>query len=117
MVLLHLWAWERFPALAPHEPHFIGPQVNIFRDLPTLGYRWTCIDVHYHPRYDTLKKYRLVLDSLKEDQIKWRPYDEDHLSGNVQTVFFVNLAWTNQPRKPCGHRVPTYLDFSMEDIS
>ncbi|KAF7807039.1 serine/threonine-protein phosphatase 7 long form-like protein [Senna tora] len=83
MVLLHLWAWERFPALAPHEPHFVDPQVNIFRDLPPLGYRWTCIDVHYHPRYDTLKKYRLLLDSLKEDQIKWRPYDEDHVSQQI----------------------------------
>ncbi|KAF7838922.1 serine/threonine-protein phosphatase 7 long form-like protein [Senna tora] len=93
MVLLHLWAWDRFPGLAPHETHFINPQLNIFGDLPPLGYRWTCIDVHYHQRYDTLKKYRLLLDSLKEDQIKWRPYDEDH------TVFYVNLAWTNPSQK------------------
>ncbi|KAF7806810.1 serine/threonine-protein phosphatase 7 long form-like protein [Senna tora] len=38
MVLLHLWAWERFPALAPHQPHFVDPQVHIFGDLPPLGY-------------------------------------------------------------------------------
>ncbi|KAF7821946.1 serine/threonine-protein phosphatase 7 long form-like protein [Senna tora] len=69
MVLLHLWAWDRFPGLAPHQPHFIDPQLNVFGDLPPLGYRWTCIDVHYHQRYDTLKKYRLLLDSLKEDQV------------------------------------------------
>ncbi|KAF7844642.1 serine/threonine-protein phosphatase 7 long form-like protein [Senna tora] len=83
MVLLHLWAWDRFPGLAPHQPHFIDPQLNVFGDLPPLGYRWTCIDVHYHQRYDTLKKYRLLLDSLKEDQIKWRPYDEDHVSQQI----------------------------------
>ncbi|KAF7802671.1 uncharacterized protein G2W53_041782 [Senna tora] len=45
--------------------------------------KWTCIDVHYHQRYDTLKKYKLLLDSLKEDQIKWRPYDEDHVSQQI----------------------------------
>ncbi|KAF7821755.1 serine/threonine-protein phosphatase 7 long form-like protein [Senna tora] len=72
-----------FPALAPHESHFVDPQVHIFGDLPPLGYWWTCIDVHYHQRYDTLKKYRLLLDSLKEDQIKWRPYDEDHVSQQI----------------------------------
>ncbi|KAF7828664.1 serine/threonine-protein phosphatase 7 long form-like protein [Senna tora] len=65
------------------QPHFINPQLNVFGDLPPLGYRWTCIDVHYHQRYDTLKKYRLLLDSLKEDQIKWRPYDEDHVSQQI----------------------------------
>ncbi|KAF7839079.1 uncharacterized protein G2W53_007561 [Senna tora] len=83
MVLLHLWAWDRFPRLARHEPHFIDPQLNIFGDSPPLGYRWACIDVHYHQRYDTLKKYRLPLDSLKEDQIKWCAYDEDHVSQQI----------------------------------
>ncbi|KAF7814543.1 serine/threonine-protein phosphatase 7 long form-like protein [Senna tora] len=126
MVLLHLWAWDRFPRLAPHEPHFIDPRLNVFGDSPPLGYRWTCIDVHYHQRYDTLKKYRLLLDSLKEDQIKWCPYDEDHVSQQIphycidnrhiwranvplicfhivewqfRTVFYVNLAWTNPSQK------------------
>ncbi|KAF7843762.1 serine/threonine-protein phosphatase 7 long form-like protein [Senna tora] len=52
MVLLHLWAWERFPALAPHEPHFIDPQVDVYRrTLPP--------------------------------KIKWRPYDEDHVSQQI----------------------------------
>ncbi|KAF7824615.1 serine/threonine-protein phosphatase 7 long form-like protein [Senna tora] len=39
IVLFHLWARDRFPALAPHEPNFIDPQNNIFGDPPLLCYR------------------------------------------------------------------------------
>ncbi|KAF7827402.1 serine/threonine-protein phosphatase 7 long form-like protein [Senna tora] len=105
---------------------------------------WTCIDIHYHQRYDTLKKYRLLLNSLKEDQIKWRPYDEDHVSqqiphycidnrhiwrANVPLICFHIVDWQYSdrvlrqfgmdqpiPENPCGHRLPTHLKIDMEHI-
>ena len=99
MVLLHLWAWDRFTELAPQRPEFIDPQDDVFGLPPPLGYRyvqyfvscilyfltniglhifnlfifhfirWTCIGGRLHPKYDNLRKYRLLLDRLKENEV------------------------------------------------
>ena len=40
MVLLHLWAWDRFTELAPQRSEFIDPQDDVFGLPPPLGYRY-----------------------------------------------------------------------------
>ncbi|KAF7844443.1 serine/threonine-protein phosphatase 7 long form-like protein [Senna tora] len=97
MVLLHLWAWDRFPVLAPRSPDFIDPRDDIFGLPPPLGYRWTCIGGRLNPRYDSLMKYRLILDCLTGNT----PYcinNEDIWRANIPLICFHIIEWQHYDR-------------------
>nr|KYP41967.1 Serine/threonine protein phosphatase 7 long form isogeny [Cajanus cajan] len=70
-ILLQLWAWYRFPFIAP--PH---PPLSTFH-VP-LGARWNY--ALHKPREETkekIVKYREYFDRLKrEDEFVWQPYLE-----------------------------------------
>ena len=40
LTLLHMWAWDRFPMLAPAMPPYPDPQLHIYPILPPLGFRY-----------------------------------------------------------------------------
>ncbi|XP_020203282.1 serine/threonine-protein phosphatase 7 long form homolog [Cajanus cajan] len=69
-ILVQLWAWYRFPFLAP--PH---PPLSTFH-VP-LGERWNY--ALYKPREETkdkIVKYRKYFDRLKREDFLWQPYLE-----------------------------------------
>ena len=39
LTLLHLWAWDRFPKLAPQMPAAADPHLNMYPLMPPLGFR------------------------------------------------------------------------------
>ena len=45
-ILLHLWAWDRFPMLAPSRPPMPDLHADIFQLSPPLGYRYHMINVY-----------------------------------------------------------------------
>ncbi|XP_028787985.1 serine/threonine-protein phosphatase 7 long form homolog [Neltuma alba] len=73
--LLHLWAWDRFPTLAPQQPVSPDPQSNIYPLLPPLGFRWKNVGQNPRPSVTSLRQYRSLLDRMTDDDIIWQPYE------------------------------------------
>ena len=46
LTLLHLWAWDRFPILAPSLPPYPDPKLELYPIRPPLNFRFNRI-VHY----------------------------------------------------------------------
>ena len=47
LMLLHLWAWDRFPMLAPSRPPMPDIHADIFPIPPPLGYRYYMITISF----------------------------------------------------------------------
>ena len=40
LTLLHMWAWDHFPMLAPAMPPYPDPRLHIYLILPPLGFKY-----------------------------------------------------------------------------
>ena len=66
MLLVQMWAWDRFPSIAPVRRVWL--QFNL-EDPPPLSYRWTdAYDTIEHPSH-VINSYRNALDCLKPNQV------------------------------------------------
>ncbi|XP_028766536.1 serine/threonine-protein phosphatase 7 long form homolog [Neltuma alba] len=77
--LLHLWAWDRFPMLAPQQPRYPDPQSDIYPLLPPLGFRWKNVRQNPRPLAASLIRYRSFLDKMTDDEIIWQPYESPYV--------------------------------------
>ena len=65
MLLVQMWAWDRFPSIVPVKKGWL--QYNL-EDPPPLGYKWTnAHDTIEHPNH-VISSYRNALDRLKLNQ-------------------------------------------------
>ncbi|KAF7822032.1 serine/threonine-protein phosphatase 7 long form-like protein [Senna tora] len=72
--LVHMWAWDRFPWLAPnplpyhelHEDEYVVP--------PPLGIRWSGLYRSVRPPLTIQRQIRMRFDQMIEDDIVWRPF-------------------------------------------
>ncbi|XP_027363238.1 serine/threonine-protein phosphatase 7 long form homolog [Abrus precatorius] len=83
--LLIMWAWDRFPCLAPpYPPH-------LQHDLP-YGARWLVNGVPRRGKKD-VAFYRYKLDRLMRDDIVWQPYSQQLLSTLPPTCLEGMIIW------------------------
>lgn len=98
LILLQLWAWDRFPHIAPHRLH--REQVHTGNDdvgqqLPRgpLATRWmddfSVTDVSTH----VLHSYRYHLDRQTPNQVIWQPYTPDVIGELPEYCFSGRDIW------------------------
>ncbi|KAF7821325.1 serine/threonine-protein phosphatase 7 long form-like protein [Senna tora] len=81
MHLLTMWAWDRFPLLAPRQkrPHLRRlSEEDESRDYPTrphLSFRWSDYKELYHTKMHLLPSYRTTMDDMSYHDVLWEPYD------------------------------------------
>ncbi|KAF7845062.1 serine/threonine-protein phosphatase 7 long form-like protein [Senna tora] len=80
MHLLTVWAWDRFPLLAPRQkrphPRRLSEE-DESRDYPTmppLSFRWSDYKELYHTKMHLLPSYRRTMDDMFYHNVVWEPY-------------------------------------------
>ncbi|XP_061350354.1 protein MAIN-LIKE 2-like [Gastrolobium bilobum] len=67
-ILLQIWAWTRFPPIAPPLPQPTHPEWH-------FGHRFNGL-ARFKPQHQLL--YRGTLDTLTRDEVVWQPYGDYH---------------------------------------
>ncbi|KAK9110096.1 hypothetical protein Sjap_018156 [Stephania japonica] len=78
-ILIQLWAWDRFPFIAPRrkpvprDPPRTCDGVYMPNDVP-LGYRWIVAFSVTRTATHVISSFRDALDTQRENAVEWQPY-------------------------------------------
>ncbi|KAF7827624.1 serine/threonine-protein phosphatase 7 long form-like protein [Senna tora] len=75
LTLVHFWAWDHFPWMAPQQMPYEDPHTDEYDTPPPLGIRWARMSRSIRPPVIVKKQYRMKFDLMTEDEIVWRPYE------------------------------------------
>ncbi|KAF7814557.1 serine/threonine-protein phosphatase 7 long form-like protein [Senna tora] len=86
--LLHVWAWDRFPKLAPPRPPPRDPLAHIYQPLPPLAARWQGMLTTARPATSSHHMYRQMIDRMDEcGDIDWTPYSSMLERGEIPNEY------------------------------
>ncbi|KAF7806811.1 serine/threonine-protein phosphatase 7 long form-like protein [Senna tora] len=86
--LLHVWAWDRFPKLAPPRPPPRDPLAHIYQPLPPLAARWQGMFTTARPATLSHQMYRQMIDQMDEcGDIDWTPYSSMLERGQIPNEY------------------------------
>ncbi|KAF7806398.1 serine/threonine-protein phosphatase 7 long form-like protein [Senna tora] len=86
--LLHVWAWDRFPKLAPLRPPPRDPLAHIYQPLPPLAARWQGMLTTARPATSSHHMYRQMIDRMDEcGDIDWTPYSSMLERGEIPNEY------------------------------
>ncbi|KAF7803406.1 serine/threonine-protein phosphatase 7 long form-like protein [Senna tora] len=86
--LLHVWAWDRFPKLAPPRPPPRDPLAHIYQPLPPLAARWQGMLTTARPATSSHHMYQQMIDRMDEcGDIDWTPYSSMLERGEIPNEY------------------------------
>lgn len=110
LILLQLWAQDRFPHIAQHRlfRHHSDVGVDAIGQphLPSpLGIRWQDEFTVMEASTDMLQTYRCKLDRQTPDQVVWQPYSDDVIAGLPKYCLAGQDIWRTVSPLICFHIV------------
>ncbi|KAF7815608.1 serine/threonine-protein phosphatase 7 long form-like protein [Senna tora] len=101
--LLHVWAWDRFPKLAPPRPPPRDPLAHIYQPLPPLAARWQGMLTTARPATSSHHMYRQMIDRMDECGDRGEIPNEylqhpDIWRASVPLVNFAIVEWHHSDR-------------------
>ncbi|KAF7824151.1 serine/threonine-protein phosphatase 7 long form-like protein [Senna tora] len=131
--LLHVWAWDRFPKLAPPRPPPRDPLAHIYQPLPPLGARWQEMFTTTRPSTSSHQRYRQIINQMDEcGDIDWTPYssmlergqipneylqDSDIWHASIPLLNFALVEWQHSDRVLRQFGITQLIPRPLRDLS